>query len=606
MQKLNFIKNFRPFSFHQRRAFSSSLFYKVNNKGGLITTPIYYVNGQPHIGHLYTTILTDAMFLYHRDLKKQSDILFSTGNDEHGIKVQRTALKTINSEQETDPLIIKQACEQFCDKIAQTFQQMMKDFNIQYTHYIRTSKTKEHLELVQKIWNKLLEQGDIYLGEYKGWYCTTDEAFTNDIEQKTIINPETGKEEIITINKSSGNRCEYVIEQNYKFKLSKYLNQIIEWLEQNPDLIKPKERYNELIEIIKKEQERNEDLSVSRTRDRVQWGIPVPNDNNHTIYVWLDALFNYYTVGTVMKPNNNNLLNNNLLNNNYHWPPTLHVIGKDILKFHGIYWPAFLLALGEELPKKILVHSYWLVNDIKMSKSIGNVISPNDLLINYGVEQELLRYYLLSEGSIVNDSSFSTDRFPVKINELADVFGNLINRMFNNKFHKEEKEIIFRNLSFEKNNELIDPNRTKDELIELINGLNEKVISSYEDKCEIRFANIYVIKTLSKCNQLFDEVKPWVLVKEEKNQQILEDFQFIVAETLRSCAISLYPVLPEKMKCVLNFLNQPEIPSLDEVGFLKKGKVLKVKTNPTILFKKILEDKPKVVNPNDKRRKNKQ
>jgi len=569
---------------------SLTLSEKTREKdGGLITTPIYYANGHPHIGHLFTSILSDSLFLYYKHLKKHSDMIFSTGTDEHGSKVQRTAVKAymesrnLKPEDVTDEAIVNQACVEFCERISKRFQTMMTDFEINYTHYLRTSATKEHIETVDRVWRELELKGDIYLGEYKGWYCTTDEAFTNDIEQVTIKN-ERGEEETITVNKSSGNRCEFVTEKNFKFRLSNYMARIEKWLEENPKAVKPKERYNELIEMVKKEKDRpadSLDLSISRTRDRVQWGIPVPGDSNHTIYVWLDALTNYLTAGSSMA------------NEAMNWPPTVQVIGKDILKFHGIYWPAFLMALGKELPETILVHSYWLVNDVKMSKSLGNVVSPYDLLKETGVGHDLLRYYLLSEATLSTDSSFSMQRFPVKVNELADIFGNLLSRSFNTKFQETARDLRFRNLSFEIIGEQ-NPNQTKLELIQMLNELQEQVKSAYEEKCEIRFANLAACNALRKCNQLFDEVKPWNLVKSESTVDQLEELLFIVGETLRNCAIALYPVLPDKMMYALKFVSQDE-PTLEDIGFCKKGTTLHVGSNPEILFKKIEtpKDQPK-------------
>ncbi|KAF0975724.1 hypothetical protein FDP41_005051 [Naegleria fowleri] len=564
--------------------------------GGLITTPIYYVNGPPHIGHFFTSILSDTLFLYHKILKNRKDMIFSTGTDEHGSKVQRTAiaaylenLKKSNPDGSPvldtileDPALIEKACVEFCEQISNRFKKLMDDFHIHYTHYLRTSATKEHRETVVKVWKHLQDQGDIYIGEYQGWYCTTDEAFTTETEQYKITH-ESGQEEWVTINKSSGNRCEYVTEKNYKFRLSKYIDRVEKWLEENPNVIKPKERYNELMGMIKKEKERHPeslDLSISRTRDRVQWGISVPGDPEHTIYVWLDALTNYLTAGCTMA------------NETLNWPPTIQIIGKDILKFHGIYWPAFLMALGKELPETLLVHSYWLVDGVKMSKSLKNVISPYDLLSETGVQPDLLRYYLLSEALLSTDSSFSMIRFPVKVNELADIFGNLLTRTFNKKFHSEVREIPYRNLKFEHDNgSEVNPNDIVVELIELLNDLKEQVRSAYEDKLEVRFANAAATKILKRCNQLFNEVKPWELVKvPEKNTLYVEELMFLVGETLRNCAIALYPVLPDKMTYILSFLNQGQ-PLLQDIGFCQKGTSLKIQTDPEILFRKIAEVK---------------
>ncbi|KAG2386722.1 hypothetical protein C9374_002466 [Naegleria lovaniensis] len=561
--------------------------------GGLITTPIYYVNGPPHIGHFFTSILSDTLFLYHKILKNRKDMIFSTGTDEHGSKVQRTAIAAylenlkksspagtpIPSTLE-DSALIEKACVEFCEQISNHFQKLMNDFQINHTYYLRTSATTEHRETVINVWKHLQNQGDIYIGEYQGWYCTTDEAFTTETEQYKITH-ESGQEEWVTINRSSGNRCEYVTEKNYKFRLSKYIDRVEKWLQENPNVIKPKERYNELMEMIKKEKERPPellDLSISRTRDRVQWGIPVPGDPEHTIYVWLDALTNYLTVGCTMG------------NESLNWPPTIQVIGKDILKFHGIYWPAFLMALGKDLPETLLVHSYWLVNGVKMSKSLKNVISPYDLLAETGVQPDLLRYYLLSEALLSTDSSFSMIRFPMKVNELADIFGNLLARTFNKKFHSEVREIPYRNLRFEHVGE-VNPNDIVTELIEQLNDLREQVRSAYEDKLEVRFANAAATKLLKRCNQLFNEVKPWELVKNpEKNALYLEELMFLVGETLRNCAIALYPVLPEKMTYILSFFNQGQ-PLLQDIGFCQKGTSLKIQTDPKILFKKIAEVK---------------
>ncbi|XP_023289126.1 methionine--tRNA ligase, mitochondrial [Orussus abietinus] len=328
-----------------------------------VSTPIFYVNAGPHIGHAYSAILADAVSRYYSMLGYS--VFLSTGTDEHGNKVFQAAKKT------------KLDTSEYCTKISQQFKEMCHTFDVKYSRYIRTTEPC-HQEAVHSFWNKLQEKNYIYLGKYSGWYSTSDEAFLTDIE---IIEKQVNGQ-IIKVSKVSGNPVQWTEEDNYKFTLSSFQDDLKHWLK-NERAVQPLKYYKILSSWIE-EGACLEDLSISRPSERVPWGIPVPGNASHSIYVWLDALVNYLT--SVGYPDHKF---------QRFWPPSVQVIGKDILKFHGVYWPAFLIAAGLEPPASILCHSHWTVESEKMSKSKGNVISP--IIAASTFTAPGLRYFLLRE-----------------------------------------------------------------------------------------------------------------------------------------------------------------------------------------------------------------
>ena len=359
-----------------------------------ITTAISYVNGLPHLGHAYEAILTDVMARFQRLDGK--NVMFLTGTDEHGEKVHKTAVKNNMSAQE------------FADLNAAGFKKMTGTLNISNDDFIRTTESR-HYEASKAIWRKLREKGDIYLDKYVGWYSVREEGYFT--EEELTKDPETGH--MMTPN---GTEAEWVEEPSYFFKLSNYTDKLLKLYEEKPEFIQPASRRNEIISFVKGGLR---DLSVSRDKKRLSWGIPVPDDEDHVMYVWLDALTNYITA--VGYPDEDAKSFKDF------WPADYHVIGKDIIRFHAVYWPAFLMSAGLELPKTIFAHGFINVQGVKMSKSLGNVLSPDGLVETYGLDA--IRYLLMREIPHGQDGNFSHDHAVQRINaDLANGLGNLAQR----------------------------------------------------------------------------------------------------------------------------------------------------------------------------------
>ena len=364
------------------------------SKNFYITTPIYYPSGKPHMGHAYSSIIADIFARFKR--LQGYNVLFLTGTDEHGLKIQKEAEKN-----KKDPKI-------FCDEISKKFEDLTKILNLSNDDFFIRTTGKRHYKSVEEIWKKLEQSGDIYLGKYSGWYSVSDEAYYDKDEIE-----ETPNGKISTV---SGSSVEWVEEESYFFKLSAWSEKLLNLYDNKKNFILPNSRKNEVINFVKKGLK---DLSVSRTS--FSWGIPVPKNNKHIIYVWLDALTNY--ISALNYPDTKSKKFNDF------WPADLHVIGKDILRFHAIYWPAFLLAAKLPVPKRVFSHSWILSNDKKMSKSIGNILDPIEIIQDYGIDQ--LRYYLIKEVSLGNDGSISMSNLKNCINnDLANNYGNLCQRVF--------------------------------------------------------------------------------------------------------------------------------------------------------------------------------
>ena len=362
------------------------------NKKFYITTPIYYPSARPHMGHAYSSIVSD---FFARIKKIQGyDVFFLTGTDEHGQKIQRAA-----ENQKKDPL-------KFCDEISQTFKDLCKILNLSNNDFIRTTEER-HKKSVENLWKILESKKEIYLSKYSGWYSVSDEAFYNDDELDDING--------VKINKISGSKVEWVEEESYFFKLSKWQDKLLKFYEDNPNFILPETRKNEVVSFVKGGLK---DLSISRKS--FTWGIKVPSNNDHIIYVWLDALTNY--ISALNYPDQNDDLYKNF------WPADVHIIGKDILRFHAIYWPAFLLAADIKPPKRVYGHGWILSGDEKMSKSKGNILDPIEIIKKYGLDP--LRYYLLKEVSFGNDGNISNKKLESCINAgNHDIITNLVQRL---------------------------------------------------------------------------------------------------------------------------------------------------------------------------------
>ncbi|PWW78599.1 hypothetical protein C7212DRAFT_173421, partial [Tuber magnatum] len=373
-----------------------------------VTTPIFYVNADPHIGHLYTMVLADVLKRWQILLGREA--LLSTGTDEHGMKIQQAAAMV-----NTPP-------REFCDMIAHTFKNLATEANVSYDFFIRTS-SPDHGQAVEYIWHRLQDSGSIYAGKHSGWYSVSDETFYPSSGVTSIVDAESGRKQQISIETQKV--VEWTEERNYHFRLSAFAPQLLEFYRANPDWIVPRARYKEVIAAV---ESGLEDLSISRPRSRLHWGIPVPTDPTQTIYVWLDALMNYLTNTTYplwLPPSPTSF-----------WPADVHVIGKDILRFHAIYWPAFLLALNLPLPHRILTHAHWTMNHRKMSKSTGNAVNPFFALDRFGVDA--MRFYLLHEGGIADDGDYDVRAVVERYKKgCADGLGNLAGRIRGRGFNLE-------------------------------------------------------------------------------------------------------------------------------------------------------------------------
>ena len=505
------------------------------NKNYYITTPIYYPSAKPHMGHAYSSIIAD----FFARFKKIDgfNVYFLTGTDEHGLKIQRSAEK-LNK----DP-------KSFCDEISKTFEDLTKTLNLSNTDFIRTTEDR-HKVSVQNLWNILEKNKQIFLSKYSGWYSVSDEAFYNEDEVE--------EKDGLKIAKSSGSVVEWVEEESFFFKLSEWEKPLLDFYEKNKNFILPESRRNEVISFVKSGLK---DLSVSRKT--FSWGVKVPSDENHVVYVWLDALTNY--LSSLKYPDENNELYKNF------WPADLHIIGKDILRFHAIYWPAFLLAAKIEPPKRVYGHGWILSGDEKMSKSKGNILDPLEIINVYGLDP--LRYYLLKEVSFGNDGNISEEKLENCINsDLANNFGNLCQRV----------------LSFAEKNcsSLIPDHKYNDEDLEILKPLNNlDKIRSFIDNQDINQYMSFIVDRLFSANKYFNDQEPW---KKKDDRLRLNTIVYTALELIRKITILLYPVMPETSVKVLNVFNETEnsidFTSIDNNEILKKD--LKI-NKLDILFKKI-------------------
>ena len=507
------------------------------DKSFYITTPIYYPSGRPHMGHAYSSIIAD-FFARFKSIDDYN-VHFLTGTDEHGLKIQRSAEKAGQ-----DP-------KEFCDQISQTFKDLSQTLNLSNTDFIRTTEDR-HKKTVQHLWSLLEKNDDIYLSNYSGWYSVSDEAFYNDDEIEEL----EGKK----IAKLSKSTVEWIEEESYFFRLSKWQKPLLEFYENNPDFISPESRKNEVISFVKSGLK---DLSVSRKT--FSWGISVPNNDKHIIYVWLDALTNY--LSALNYPDTNNKLFKKF------WPASIHLIGKDILRFHAVYWPAFLLAAKIELPKKVYGHGWILSNEEKMSKSKGNILDPLKIIEEYGLDP--LRYYLIKEVSFGNDGNISQDRLENCINsDLANNYGNLCQRVIafvikncdgkipsKIKFQPDDLEIL---------------NKYKENLDIIRSKINEQNINFYID---------FIVNSLFEANKYFNDQEPW---KKKSDLIRLNTIVYTTLEIVRKITFLLYPIIPETSLRALKIFNLSEkdikFKSIPNNEFIIKGNMI---NKIDILIKKI-------------------
>ena len=470
-----------------------------------ISTAIAYTSGKPHIGNTYEVVLADSIARYKR--LKGFDVYFQTGTDEHGEKIQIKA-----EEKGITP-------KEFVDGVAAEIKNIWDIMNTSYDKFVRTTD-KHHEEIVQKIFKKMYDKGDIYLGKYEGLYCTPCESFFTESQLVDGKCPDCGRD------------VEPKSEEAYFFRLSKYQDRLIEYIESHPDFIKPESRKNEMINNFIKPG--LQDLCVSRTS--FNWGIPVDFDPKHVVYVWLDALTNYITNIGYDPDGSSEMFSK-------YWPADLHLIGKDIIRFHTIYWPCFLMSLDLPLPKQVFGHPWLLVGDGKMSKSKGNVIYADDLVNEFGVDA--IRYYLLHEIPYQQDGSLTYDLLIERINsDLANVLGNLVNRTISmvNKYFDGKVS----------NKNVLDT--YDNELISMIQNLDSK-IEKKMDNLEIGASLDEIFDVLRRSNKYIDEAEPWVLAKDESKKDRLETVLYNLLEAIRVCGIFLSPYLPdtsEKIKTQIN------------------------------------------------------
>ena len=489
---------------------------KTSDKTFYVTTPIYYVNDVLHIGHAYTTIIADALARFNRLLGKE--VFFLTGTDEHGQKIEKAA-----AEKGVAPIDL-------ANTVVGHSKELWKALNISYDFFIRTTEPF-HERGVQKVFQKLREKGDIEKGIYQGWYCVSDENF---LAEDVPFEPEGDK-----VCPDCGKRAVLVSEECYFFKLSRYQQPLLDFYAQNPEFVRPVSRMNEVASFVR---QGLKDLSVTRTT--VKWGIPVPDDPKHTIYVWFDALHNYLTGSGY---------DWNMERFEKFWPATIHLIGKDILRFHAIFWPAFLMAAGFPLPRTVFGHGWWLRDDAKMSKSRGNVLDPYVILKTFGPDP--LRYFLLREIPIGLDGNFSHEGFLHRVNsDLANDLGNLVHRtlsMIQGYFKGAIEE----------------PGEERDEdqkIREAFEALRGKVAGLFEDYAVSRaLEEIWVF--VGAVNRYLANNEPWKLAQDEAQRKRLARILYQTAAAIRGIAYLVFPVMPESAQKIWGFLGEAK--SITEVTF---------------------------------------
>ena len=471
----------------------------------MITTAIPYASGKSHIGNVYEDVLADAIARYHR--KHGDDVYFQVGLDEHGLKIETKAKEAGVSPQE------------YVDGIAVTFKEMLDLLNISYSKLVRTTDP-DHCKRVENIFNKLYEQGDIYKSVYEGWYCTPCESFYTESQLVDGNCPDCGR----PVEKAS--------EEAYFLKLSNYEDRLIEHINSHPDFLVPESRKNEIINNFIKPG--LQDLCVSRST--FTWGVQVPFDRKHVIYVWVDALINYITfLGYDVNGSSEEFKK--------YWPADLQLIGKDIFRFHAIYWPIILMALGLELPKQIFGHPWLLFSNDKMSKSVGNIAYADDLCREYGTDA--IRYYCLHEIPYAQDGNYTEDLLIERINsDLANVLGNLVNRTISmgNKYF--EGYVTNKGVTGD----------FDDDLKSVIAGVPEKVKKNI-DSIHLIDALDSIFDLFRRCNKYIDETTPWVLAKEEDKKDRLETVIYNLLEGIRVGAEILSPFLPETSDKIFSQLN---------------------------------------------------
>jgi methionyl-tRNA synthetase len=481
-----------------------------------LTTPIYYANGEPHIGHAYTTFLADTLARYHR--QAGAEVLFLTGTDEHGQKIQEEAARRGIPPQE------------LCDRMAARFQETWRDLDIGYDRFIRTTE-EEHIGVVRAFLTRLHDRGLIYEDVYRGWYCVPEERYWTSKD----LTPEGNCP-------NCGRPVEEIEEKNYFFRMSRFRDDLVRHIEAHPDWIVPEVRRNEVLGFLQKPLS---DLSISRPRTRVHWGIPLPFDPDHVIYVWVDALINYVTGAGAIDPEAPADAQGFEDVSGSWWPADVHLMGKDILTTHAVYWPTLLMGAGLPLPRQLLVHGWWIAGKDKMSKSLGNVVDPLSLRDEFGTDA--LRWYLIREMPTGSDASYTRERFLTRFDELANVLGNLASRSLSMIQRYRDARV---------------PDGPADGLDEAIHP----TMAAYHDAMvgmrthEALGAAMDLART---ANGFVETSEPWALAKDPDRAAELDRVLATLARTLIVLSALFFPVMPRKMEALAERLGLPGVPSLE-------------------------------------------